>query len=182
MGNYAGAVMPKHRYDGNAGFWENARRLHREIVPLFANKPLFKDPLVWCYLEPGILESIRFKRLGGLVPPEAPRHQKLSGFAGRDDVVLALLKRDKMETLDRVFKGTAVTNLGRMDFPRRYGALELDRLIIKAGGGFPLATVNLLVGAVTCAGKLSLVVEYVEGNIATGMTERVRDRALELLR
>jgi hypothetical protein len=40
----------------------------------------------------------------------------------------------------RVFMGTAVPDLIRMDFPRKYGALELDRLIMKPGGGFPLAT------------------------------------------
>jgi NRPS condensation-like uncharacterized protein len=182
MGCYAGAVILKHRHDGGAGFWENARRLHTKIVPLFATRTLFKDPLVWCYLEPGLVESMNFKPIGGLVPPHASRHEKLSAFAGRDDVILSLLKRDRMETLDKVFMGTAVTNLGRMDFPRRYGALELDRLIMKPGGGFPLATVNLVVGAVTCAGKLSLVIEYVEENIDTGTMERIRDRALEFLR
>jgi NRPS condensation-like uncharacterized protein len=181
MGFFAGAVRLKHKYNRNIGFWENARRFHRKAKPLFNNKNLFKDPLVWCYLEPAILESINFKRIGKLVPQHFSRYQKLSDFGKRDDVVSSILKRDKMDTLDKIFMGTAVTNLTRMDFPNKYGELELERLMMKPGGGFPLATVNLVLGAVTCAGKLSLVIEYVKDNIDTGTMERIKEKALEFL-
>ena len=181
MGFYAGVVTLKYKYDSSRGFWDNARRFHRKVRPLFTNKNLFEDPLTWCYVEPTILEAIPFKKLGGLVPEHSSRYQKLSAFATRDDVVQSLLKREKMESLDRIAMGTAVTNLTRLDFPRKYGALELDRLSMKPGGAFPLANVNLLLGAVTCAGKLSLVVEYVEGNVDIRTMEKIRDKALEFL-
>jgi len=74
--------------------------------------------------------------------------------------------------------GTAVTNLTRLDFPRQYGALELDRLIMNPGGAFPLVNVNLVLGAVTCAGKLSLLVEFVEDNIDMGTMERIVEEAM----
>ena len=77
--------------------------------------------------------------------------------------------------------GTAVTNLTRMDFARTYGTLELDRLIMNPGGTFPLANVNLAVGAVTCSGKLSLVVEYAEQAVDTKTIEQVKDRAMAFL-
>ena len=86
-----------------------------------------------------------------------------------------------MDSLDRIYMGTAVTNLTRLDFPREFGGLELDRLILKPGAGFPLVTVNLVLGAVTCAGKLSLVIEFVEDNVAVKGMEEIRDRALEFL-
>jgi len=86
-----------------------------------------------------------------------------------------------MESLDRIMMGTAVTNLTRMDFPRTYGALELDRLIMKPGGAFPLVNVNLVSGAVTCTGELSLLVEFVEDNIDMGTMGEINDRALDLL-
>jgi hypothetical protein len=181
MGFYAGVVTLKYKHNRNIGFWENARRFHRRVRPLFNNRNLLKDLLAWCYLEPTILESIHFKKLGGLVPQHFPRYQKISDFSKRDDVVLSILKRDKIDSPDRVFMGTAVTNLTRMDFPRQYGALELDRLIMKPGGGFPLASVNLVLGAVTCAGKLSLIVEYVEENIDIKTMERIKDKALGFL-
>jgi hypothetical protein len=49
------------------------------------------------------------------------------------------------------------------------------------GGAFPLVTVNLVLGAVTCSGKLSLLLEYAEQAVDTGTVERVRDRAMALL-
>jgi hypothetical protein len=128
-----------------------------------------------------MLEAITFKRIGGLVPPHFSRYQKLSDFSQRDDVVLSILKRDKMDSLEKIFMGTAVTNLTRMDFPTTYGDLELDRLIMKPGGGFPLVTVNLVLGAVTCAGKLSLLIEYVEDNIDSGTMERIKEQAMGYL-
>jgi NRPS condensation-like uncharacterized protein len=181
MGFYAGLVRLEFKYSSGNKFWENARRFHRKVGPLYNNKNLFGDLLTWTYLEPTIVESINFKLIGGLVPRQSSRYQKLSAFSTRDDVVLSLLKRDKMDSLDRISMGTAVTNLARLDFPKECGALELDRLIMKPGSAFPLATVNLVLGAVTCAGKLSLVVEYVEANVDIKTMEKIRDKALDFL-
>jgi NRPS condensation-like uncharacterized protein len=178
MGFYAGVVTLNYNYDRNIGFWDNARGFQRKMKPLINNENLFKDLLPWCYLEPEILESINFKKLGGLVPQHFSRYQKISDFSKRDDVVLSILKRDKMDSLDKIFMGTAVTNLTRLDFPRKYGDLELDRLIMKPGGGFPLVTVNLVLGAVTTAGKLSLVIEFVEDNIDTAIMEQIKKEAM----
>jgi hypothetical protein len=181
MGFYAGAVTPKWKYDGKQGFWDNAQSFHRKVKPLYTNKALFQEPLTWSHLDPSILEAIHFKVLGGLVAEGAARYQKISAFSAREDTVLAILKRDKMESLDRIIMGTAVTNLTRMDFPAEYGALELDRLIMKPGGSFPLVTFNLMLGAVTCAGKLSLLLEFVEDNIDVSTMQTIIDKALGFL-
>jgi len=181
MGFYAGMVQLKYKYDRKVSFWENARELHRKVKPLITNKNLFKDFVPFCYLDPTILEAINFKKLGGLVPTHSPRYQKLSAFSEREDTVLSILKRDKMDTLDRIFMGTAVTNLTRLDFPRAYGALELDRLIMHPGGAFPLVNISLVLGAVTCAGKLSLVFEYAEEAVDTSTMTKIKDKTLEFL-
>lgn len=181
MGFYAGMVTPKYRYDCKRGFWDNAQTFHRQVRPLFTNKNLFHEPLTWSYLDPTILEAIPFKKLGGLVPTHAPRYQKLHAFAARDDLVRSILRREKMASLDSLIMGTAVTNLGRLDLPARYGPLELERLIMEPGGGFPLANVNLVLGAVTCAGRLSLVLEFVEENIELGKMAEIEEQALAFL-
>jgi len=181
MGFYAGAVTPKYRYDPARAFWDNAREFQRQVRPLFTDKNLFEQPLMWCLLDPTIVEAINFKRLGGLVPAGAPRQPKLAAFHARDDVVSSILKREKMDSLQRITTGAAVTNLGRLDFPRQYGALELERLIMHPGVGFPLVNFNLVLGAVTCAGKLSLVIEFVEDNLAALTMRQIRGRALEFL-
>jgi hypothetical protein len=145
------------------------------------DKDLLGNILNWLYLDATILDAMHFKKLGGLVSPESSRYEKLSAFNSKDDVVQGLLKRDKLDNLETKYWGTAVTNLGRLDFPKTYGALELDRLIMQPGGGIPLANVNLVVGAVTCSGKLSLVVEYVEDAIDSLTIKKVRDQALAYL-
>jgi hypothetical protein len=181
MGMYAGGAELKLKYDHRRGFWENARQFHRRIQPAITNKKLFGAILNWLYLDPTISEAMSFKKLGGLVPSDSPKYEKLSAFGERDDVVLRLLQQDKLETLEAKYWGTAVTNLGRLEFPTRYGALELDRLIMQPGGGIPLANANLVLGGVTCCGKLSLVVEYPREAVASATMEQIKDKAMECL-
>ncbi|MES0344016.1 MAG: condensation domain-containing protein [Anaerolineales bacterium] len=181
MGYYAGAVELKFKYNHKRSFWENARKFHKTIQPKFANKVLFKDILNWLYLEPTIFEAMNFKKLGGLVPSDSPRYEKLSAFSKKEDVVLRLLQRDKIESLETKHWGIAVTNLGRLDFPKAYGALELDRLMMQPGGAVPLVNVNMVLGAVTCSGKLSLIVEYAEEAVDTQTMGKIKDKAMGFL-
>jgi len=181
MGYYAGAVELKFKYNKKKSFWENARKFHKTIRPKYTNKVLFKDILNWLYLDPTIFEAMNFKKLGGLVPPDSGRYEKLSTFSKKEDVVLKLLQRDKIESLETKHWGVAVTNLGRLDFPKTYGALELDRLMMQPGGAVPLTNVNLVLGAVTCSGKLSLIVEYAEEAVDTATIEKIKDKAMEFL-
>lgn len=181
MGFYAAGIELRLKYDPRASFWQNARHYQEKIKPNFTNKKMFAQFVDWLYLEPTYLEAINFKKVGGLVPPDSPRYDKLSAFGERDDVVLSLLKRDKMETPEITFMGPAVTNLGRMRFPTTYGSLELDRLIMQPGGAFPLAHVNLVLGAVTCSGKMSLVFEYAEQAIDCQTMMAVKDQTLAYL-
>ena len=181
MGMYAGGAELNFKYNHKRSFWENARNFNEKIQPKYTNKNLFSNINNMLYLEPTILDAIPFKDLGGLVPPESNRFEKLSNFRKKEDVILRILKQDNLDSLDTKLWGTAVTNLGRLDFPTTYGALELDRLILQPGGGFPLVNVNLVIGAVTCAGKLSLVVEYAEQGISTATVEKIRDKAMEFL-
>jgi NRPS condensation-like uncharacterized protein len=181
MGYYAGAVELKLKYNHKKSFWDNARKFHKKIQPKFTNKNLFGDILNWLYLEPTIFEAMHFKKLGGLVPSDSTRYEKLSAFSKREDVVLRLLQRDNIESLETKHWGTAVTNLGRLDFPKTYGALELDRLIMQPGGAVPLSNVNMVLGAVTCSGKLSLVVEYAEEAVDTATMEKIKNKAMEYL-
>ena len=87
-----------------------------------------------------------------------------------------------METFDAKLMGPAITNLGRLDFPSTYGKLELDRLIMQPGGAVPLVHVDMVIGAVTCAGKLSLVIEYAEEAIDTATIVKIKNEAMRLLR
>jgi NRPS condensation-like uncharacterized protein len=181
MGYYALGVELKLKYNHKKSFWDNARIYHRKIKPNFTNKKVFGELLKWLQMDSNIYEAMNFKKLGGLVTSDSPGYEKLSGFGRREDVVVRLLQRVNMESLETKLLGPAITNLGRLDFPKTYGALELDRLIMQPGGAFPLVHVNMVVGAVTCSGKLSLVVEYADEAIDTRTMERIKDKALDYL-
>jgi NRPS condensation-like uncharacterized protein len=181
MGMYAGGAELKFKYNHKRNFWENARNFNEKIQPKYTNKNLFSNINNWLYLEQTILDAIPFKELGGLVPPESSRYEKLSTFRNKEDVVLGILKQDNLDTLDAKLWGTAVTNLGRLDFPSTYGSLELERLILQPGGGFPLTNVNLVIGAVTCSEKLSLIVEYAEQSKDVQIVAAIKDKAMQYL-
>ncbi len=181
IGMYAGGVELIYKYNHQMTFWENARKFNEKIQPKYTNKNLFSNINNWLYLDQTILDAIPFKELGELVPPDSPRYEKLSNFRRKEDVVLGILKQDNLDSLEAKIWGTAVTNLGRLDFPSTYGSLELERLILQPGGGFPLANVNLVIGAVTCSGKLSLIVEYAEQTLDPQMVATIKDKALEYL-
>jgi NRPS condensation-like uncharacterized protein len=181
MGFYAGVVTLVYKYNPQDAFWENARQLHKKVTPLYINKNLFRDVQLVSYLDPAVMEARHFKLLGNLIPSTSPRYQKLSSFSKRDDVISALLKRANSDSLENMVMGTAVTNLTRLDFPRTYGHLELDRLIMNPGGAFPLAMVNLVLGAVTTSGKLSLLIEYAEETIDRNTIKKINSTALDFL-
>ena len=181
MGYYALGLEVAYKYNAKKDFWDNARRYHKKIGPSISNKKAFGDLTSYLQMDSNIYEALSFKKIGGFVKPDSPRYNKLNNFANREDVVVGLLKRAKMETFDSKLLGPAITNLGRMDFPKKYGSLELDRLIMQPGGAFPLVHVDMVVGAVTAAGKLSLVIEYAEEAVDTTTMTKIKTKAMTLL-
>ncbi len=102
MGFFVGAVNPKYKYKENLGFWENVRQFNKKVQPLYTNKNLFKDPLVWSYLDPGILEALSFKMIGGLVDASSAQAEKLNTFGHREDVISSMIQREKMDSFENI--------------------------------------------------------------------------------
>ncbi|MHA2295625.1 MAG: condensation domain-containing protein [Candidatus Hodarchaeales archaeon] len=181
MGFYAGLVLLEFKYNLKSSFWENARKLHQKVTPQYTDKNLFLGAVLNYSIEQTFKEAATFKMMGRLVPPDSTRYDKLSVFSKRDDRLVSFLKRRKMDDLDKTVMGTVVTNLTKMDFLRKYGSLELDRLIFNPGSSAPLAIVSVVVGAVTCSGKLSLVMEYAEKTDDTETMKKIKEKTMELL-
>ena len=181
MGYYALGMQLKLKYNQKKSFWDNARNYHKKITSNLSNKKVFGDLTAYLQMDSNIYEALSFKKIGALVKPDSPRYQKLSDFGNRQDVVVRLLQRAKMETFDSKLIGPAITNLGRLDFPKTYGSLELDRLIMQPGGAFPLVHVDMVLGVATCAGKMSMVVEYAEQAIDTTTMKKIKNKAMSLL-
>ena len=181
MGFYAGMIRQKFSYDTGIEFWDNARNYHRVIKSGITNKKLFGEFLSWLLLDPTLIAAINFKKLGGLATKVDSTGKKLTDFSRKKDVVSSILKREKMDSPEHKIMGTAVTNLTKLDFPRTYGDLELDRMTLYPGGAFPLSNLNLVVGAVTCSGKLSLLVEYENKTMNKENADSICRTAMEFL-
>ena len=181
MGYYASGPELKLKYNHKKSFWDNARKYHKKIKANLTNKKMAGDLPGWLLMDSNIYAALSYKKLGGFATSDSPSYEKLSDFSKREDVVVRLLQRAKIETLETKVVGPAITNLGRMDFPKTYGALELDRLILQPGGAFPLVHVDMVIGAVTCSGKLSLVIEYTPAAVDTSAMEKIKDKAMEYL-
>jgi len=54
-------------------------------------------------------------------------------------------------------------------------------MMMNPSSAFPLSNVGLVLGAVTCSGRLSLVVEYEESTVDTDTMTQIKDKAIEFL-
>lgn len=180
-GFYAGVVNPVFKYNPKKSMWDNAKAFHKTVTKLYTAKNFFKDPAMFSAIDPSMMEQRFYKIMGGLVKSDSSRFEKLSEFAKRSDTLLGLLKRSDTDSLNKVIMGTAITNLTRMDFPEKYGNLTLERLIMQPGGGFPLTTVNLVIGVVTCSGKMSIIMEFTEDQLDSETAQKIKKMALEFL-
>jgi NRPS condensation-like uncharacterized protein len=182
VGFYAQGVQMKLKYNHKKSFWDNARKYHKKISPNYKkNKKVFGDLPMYLEMDSNLYSVLNFKNLGMLVPLDSPRYEKLSEFSKREDVIVRLLQRVKMDSLDAKLMGPAITNLGRMDFPKTYGELELDRLMMQPGGAVPLVHVDIVLGAVTCSGKLSMNLEYTPAAVETASMEKIKEKLVEYL-
>jgi len=117
MGYYALGIELKYKYNAKKSFWENARKYHKKIGTNISNKKAFGNLVSYLAMDSNIYEALSFKKIGKFVKTDTPRYQKLTDFANREDVVVRLLQRAKMESFDSKLLGPAITNLGRLDFP-----------------------------------------------------------------
>ena len=74
--------------------------------------------------------------------------------------------------------GLAITNLGQLEYPIKYGSLELDRFIFITSGT-PL--IELVIPVVTVAGKLTFTINYLGEITDTPTMIRIKDRVLQNL-
>lgn len=155
IGLYAVGAMLEFEYQPTKPFWDEARLLHSQLSEAMRKDKLVERLLMNEHIEPTILDAVQFKRYGSLVKPNARRYTKLASFAQRRDTVSTLESQRSAEGK----RGVILTNLARLDFPRRYGDLELERILFLPG---VTDRFEKAVGAVTASGKLTLVISHLE--------------------
>ena len=74
--------------------------------------------------------------------------------------------------------GLAVTNLGLLEYPKKYGTLELERFIFITSG---TPYIELVIPVVTVAGKLTFTINYLEETTDTLTMEKIKNQTLQYL-
>ncbi len=178
MGFYAGFTTLKYQYNAKLDFWENARKFHKKAAKRYSAKNIIEETLTFQHVDTSYIDAITYKVYGHLVDPSAPSFEKLSAFSKRNDVLSNILKKRGITDADSIINGTMMTNLTRLGFPQTYGSLELVHLIMNPGVS---AHFNVIVGALTCSKKLSVLITNNQKNVTREKLETVMDTALSLL-
>jgi NRPS condensation-like uncharacterized protein len=173
FGFYAAGIMDRYTYRETVDFWEMTRKLHRMITKKLAKKEFFKNLLRAGALEPSMHDALIMKTYGHLVQPTDSRYQKLSSFSQKKDSISSMAKK-----LGAMHFGFAITNLGRLDFPRYYGDLELERFLIFPPTG---PTIETTIFVATVSGKLTLIMAYIESTIHTPIMVQLKESLLQWL-
>lgn len=137
-------------------------------------KKIFKFAAITDLLDQSIVDARQFAFFGNLVPPNFSRYEKIHSFSSdKKNIANKNAKKQipKMPVL-------AITNLGRLDYPTKYGALELERFIFVTSG---TPYIELVIPVVTVAGKLTFTINYLEEITNTPTMERIKNKVLQYL-
>lgn len=132
FGFYASSLTVKLPYNPRDAFWENARSIHSIISKELAAANLFRM-LSSEEIHPTLLDSLYFQKYGLLEGAIQGKFLRKMGW-------------------HQITYGYALTNVGRLDIPTRYGTLELDSVY---GPLFYSDVEEKMVGVITVGGRLS---------------------------
>jgi hypothetical protein len=168
---FVGSIEAVFRYRPSRPFWVNALELHRVIVDKIERRALFESAVMMELLDPTLADSmVSFGLLARDVSPDSPRYGKLSAFAGdRGNVAIGMADR-----FLKSLPGIVNTNLGRLDFPERFGGLELEIMYFAPAGS---VNIPLIVGALGVRGRMTATFNYL---VPTGAEESPRDEMIRV--
>ena len=158
FGFYASSLTVKLPYSPRRSFWDSARAVHRRISRAFSKTDIFRM-LAASLMHPTLLDSFYFAKYDGL---DQSLSRKLLRKMGWHEVTY----------------GYAITNVGRLDIPTRYGALQIESVF---GPGFFSDVEEKIVGAITVGGKLSLLLSCNETLLGPCTGDKLKQAATEQL-
>ena len=135
---------------------------------------VFKFATLTELIDPSIVDARNFSFFGKKIPSDYSRYEKIHVFSTDEKNVVN--KRAKKQIPE--MPGLAITNLGQLDYPTKYGSLELVRFIfITSGTPF----IELVIPVVTVAGKLTITINYLEETTDSPTMEMIKDKVFEYL-
>ncbi|MFX1536921.1 MAG: condensation domain-containing protein [Promethearchaeota archaeon] len=173
FGLYVAGFELNIKYNPNKSFWEQARFIHKLIKNSLTDQSIFEHFFAVSAFDGTLFDVLPFLSYSKFIPPHFSRYKKLSTLSEESSNVVNALIKSLGKQINMI-----VTNLGQMDFPKNYGSLELDSLILLPGGG---VTCELTVGVVSAAGKLCYTIEHLDHVIDKDTGLKINARVMEIL-
>jgi len=174
FGHYAAGFQFKLSYNPKLDFWENVKNFNKKMKQNLDINKVFEFAALTGIIDQSIVDARSFSLLGKLVPSYFSRYEKIQTFSNDGSNIVNKRARKQIPELP----GLAITNLGRLDYPVKYGSLELDRFIfVTIGSPF----IELIVSVVTVAGRLSFTINYLEEITDSETMEKIKNKVLECL-
>ncbi len=176
FGLFAGGMQLKFKYSDKDTFWGAAKKIHNKVEPAKARKQALVGTLNAFALSSTFYEAQLFAAFGHLILPTSKSYEKIQAFiSDKKNIVNKMVKK-------RLLKGFAMaqimTNLGKMDFPEKFGDLILKNLILMPSCS---PYTELVLGVVTHGGTLSITLNHMEESISSEKILKIRDRAHQIL-
>ena len=174
VGVYVSGFNLKFSYNPKKDFWENVKNFNDKAKEnLYINK-IFKFAAITDVVDQTMVDARQFSLFGKLVPSNFSRYEKIHAYSNNEKNIAN--KRAKKQIPN--FPGLAITNLGQLDYPAKYGSLELDRFIFITSG---TPYIELVIPVVTVAGRLTFTINYLEETTDTHTMEKIKEEALKYL-
>jgi NRPS condensation-like uncharacterized protein len=158
FGFYASSFTARFEYDPHQKFWNVARIFHEKIRASLAKTNIFQA-LSAESLHPTLLESLYFSKYGLMQSRTSDNLVKKMNWQG-------------------ISYGYAITNVGRMNIPTKYGQYWLESVY----GPYVYSDVNeKTVGVITVGDKATFLMSYNETIVNSPAAEEIRDTAMNYL-
>lgn len=176
FGFFAGGIQFEYEHKEDYSLWDAARKIYEEANPENSRREALQGTVDNFKLPASLIESQFYAAFGHLIPPSSPSYDKIQAFINDEkNIAVKLVKK-------KISKGTLLaqimTNLGKLDFPERYGDLVLKNLILMPSCS---PYTELIPGVVTHGGTLSITLNHMESTISTEKVLRIREIVNDLI-
>lgn len=175
FGLYAAGFQFKMTYNPKIDFWENVKLFTRKVREKLDINQVFKMVALMGLMDKSLTESQSFSFLGKFVPSNYSRYEKIHSFSNDEKNIANKMIKKKIAKVP----GLSITNLGLLDYPSKYGSLELERFIFVTSTS-PM--MELVISAVTVSGRLTFAINYIEETTDTPTMQEIKKKALEYLK
>lgn len=176
FGFFASGIELNYKYSSKDTLWDIAKKLYKDANPEKAKKQALIKTLSVFELPSPLMEAQLFAAFGHLILANSPSYKKIQAFIN-DDKNLAV-KMVKKKLSKGIAMAQIMTNLGKMDFPNKYGEFILKNLILMPSCS---PYTELVLGVVTHGGSLSITLNHMESTISTEKVLEIKDIVNNLL-